>query len=151
MIKKINVSRYQTGFTLIELILVIVILAVLSVVAAPKFINLSSSAKKASRESVAAAIKSAVDLTSFKCVANSSCNPDTAFQSVNINGVSVSLLGQWPQANANGIIKVVDINDFEITFGSNTVIVEVSEDCTVNYHHPLHRRYPTIGGDDTCQ
>jgi len=60
------------------------------------------------------------------------------------------LLGQWPQANANGIMKVVSINNVEITYGSNTVIFELSEGCTVIYYHPLHARYPDIGGDDTC-
>jgi MSHA pilin protein MshA len=47
MIKKVSMSRYRTGFTLIELVVVIVILGVLSVIAAPRFINLSSDAKKA--------------------------------------------------------------------------------------------------------
>lgn len=150
MIKKVSMSRYRTGFTLIELVVVIVILGVLSVIAAPRFINLSSDAKKAWRKSVAAEIKSAVDLTSLKCAVNSTCNPDTAHKSLNINGASVSLLGQWPQANANGIMKVVSINNVEITYGSNTVIFELSEGCTVIYQHPLHARYPVIGGDDTC-
>jgi len=46
----------QTGFTLIELIMVIVILGVLAAVAIPKFTNLSADANAAAVQSVAGAL-----------------------------------------------------------------------------------------------
>ncbi|MBF0381433.1 MAG: prepilin-type N-terminal cleavage/methylation domain-containing protein [Magnetococcales bacterium] len=48
-----------SGFTLIELILVIVILGILSVVAAPKFVDLSTQAEISSADAVYAAAQSA--------------------------------------------------------------------------------------------
>ncbi len=48
-----------SGFTLIELILVIVILGIVSVVAVPKFVNLSSQAEQSSADAVFAAAESA--------------------------------------------------------------------------------------------
>lgn len=60
--------KKQTGFTLIELVIVIVILGVLAVTAAPKFLNLQDDARKAAAEGVAAAIKSAANLVYSKAV-----------------------------------------------------------------------------------
>jgi MSHA pilin protein MshA len=49
----------QAGFTLIELVVVIVILGILSAVALPKFINLSGEAAQSAAQGVAGAISSA--------------------------------------------------------------------------------------------
>ncbi len=52
----------QKGFTLIELVVVIIILGVLAVTAAPKFLNLSSDAYKAQLAASLGSMKSAVGL-----------------------------------------------------------------------------------------
>jgi MSHA pilin protein MshA len=52
-------TKQQSGFTLIELVMVIVILGILAAVAVPKFVNLKADAQTAALKGVAGAISSA--------------------------------------------------------------------------------------------
>lgn len=52
-------SNKQTGFTLIELVMVIVIIGILAAVAIPKFVDLSGEARNAAAQGVAGALASA--------------------------------------------------------------------------------------------
>ena len=53
--------KRQAGFTLIELIVVIVILGILAVTAAPKFMDFSSDAKQSALHGLRGAINSAAE------------------------------------------------------------------------------------------
>lgn len=55
-------KRMQAGFTMIELIVVIVILGVLAAVAMPKFVDVSTEAKAAALQGVAGAATSAMNV-----------------------------------------------------------------------------------------
>lgn len=58
--------KKQNGFTLIELVVVIIILGILAVTAAPKFINLQSDARASTVKGLEAAIKGADTLINSK-------------------------------------------------------------------------------------
>ncbi len=60
--KSLQALRPQSGFTLIELVMVIVILAVLAAVAIPKFVDLGADAKAAALAGVAGSLTSAASV-----------------------------------------------------------------------------------------
>lgn len=60
--------RRHAGFTLIELVVVIVILGILAASAAPKFMDLQSDARAASMQGLKGAINSAVRMANTKAL-----------------------------------------------------------------------------------
>jgi len=62
MQKKKNLLRNEEGFTLIEIIAVLIVLGVLAAVAVPKYIDLTTTAKVKAAEGQVAEIKSTLNL-----------------------------------------------------------------------------------------
>ena len=110
--------RNNGGFTLIELIVVIVILGILAVTAAPKFIDLQSDARLATLNGMKAAINSAVSLTYGKSLVLGKEKEEK--DSITINGSPVSVCYGYPCAAATEIQKVLDIGVFDACSGNST-------------------------------
>lgn len=62
------IARQSKGFSLIELVIVIVILGILAVTAAPRFLSISSDATKASLNGIAGSLRTVIDLVEYKAI-----------------------------------------------------------------------------------
>lgn len=115
----------QRGFTLIELILVILMLAILSAFTLPRFANLGRDARIASVQGAAASIRSASAIAHAAWLARGSV--DGFLQ---MEGRTVSLFGGYPQAHVtSGVLgditdaAGIDSANFTATGIANTVTI----------------------------
>lgn len=108
LIMKNNVinKRKQQGFTLIELIAVIVILGILSAVAVPKFFNLQSAAIVATMHKISGAVESATTMANAQSIIDG--NHRLATSTITVGSETIDMVYGYPAGTANGIAKLVD-------------------------------------------
>jgi MSHA pilin protein MshA len=105
-------GKKQQGFTLIELVVVIVILGILAATAAPKFIDLTGDAKAAILKGVGGAIKSSGQLVYTKSVIKGLNNAELGNVDLDGDGSSdIETRYGYPSGSRNnGISKAMSSN-----------------------------------------
>lgn len=138
--------KQQSGFTLIELIMVIVILGVLAAFALPRFADLGGDARKASINAAAGAMRAAANIAHAQQLANGG----TLGADVTLEGQLITMVNGYPTANAAGITVAAQIrggtqtqfDDGEVDYvvsggaaatGGATITYALRTNCQVTY------------------
>ncbi|MGO2507620.1 MAG: type II secretion system protein [Vibrio hibernica] len=153
--------KKQNGFTLIELVVVIVILGILAVTAAPKFLNLQDDAKVSAVKGLAGAMKGAAGITYGKAaVAGVESLDEGVSAAITVGNDTIMLKYGYPK-DATELEKVVDglSTDWKevtsVPSGATAAYGYEGFDCVATYTASTNSDIPAsvgvVGNADNCK
>ncbi|CAL62099.1 putative mannose-sensitive hemagglutinin a MshA-like [Herminiimonas arsenicoxydans] len=130
-------SKQQAGFTLIELVVVIVILGILAVTAIPRFTDMSKDARIAAVNGMLGAVQSASTIAHAQALVS---GQNGATGSITMEGTTVGLVNGYP-STATGILAAMATSTGFDTSTAGTFALKNSSgtaiaNCNVTYAQP---------------
>jgi len=109
--------KRNAGFTLIELVIVIIVLGILAATAVPKFVNLQDDAKEAAMKGVESALHSAANVVYAKSAIDGIESSTSG--SITTSGGDVDVAFGYPDGTADGILAAVELSGFSSKTADN--------------------------------
>jgi len=143
MRQKMNKAKEQ-GFTLIELVIVIVILGILAASALPKFVDLSEDARKASIEGLAGSVRSASAMAHAKAIVSKQSG---ATGTISVEGTTINMVNGYPAASSL-MDLIADTSGYVISAASGEITIDngaaTPATCKVVYSDAVAGTSPSI-------